>query len=50
MRFSTPVCVLALAALAYADQVSDVISLTAQTFDSFVSAESIALVEFFAPW
>lgn len=50
MRFSTPACLLALAALVAADETSDVISLTAQTFESTVETESIALVEFFAPW
>jgi hypothetical protein len=50
MRFSTPVFLLAFAALVAADEASDVISLTAQTFQSTVDAESIMLVEFFAPW
>lgn len=50
MRFSTPVCLLAFAALVSADEASDVISLTAQTFQSIVEAEPIMLVEFFAPW
>jgi hypothetical protein len=50
MRFSTPVCLLAFAALVAADEVSDVISLTAKTFQSTVDAEPITLVEFFAPW
>ena len=50
MRFSTPVYLLALAALVAADEASDVISLTAQTFQSIVDTEPIALVEFFAPW
>jgi hypothetical protein len=50
MRFSSPACLLALAALVAADEASDVISLTAQTFQSTVDAEPIALVEFFAPW
>ena len=49
MRFSTPACLLALAALVAADEVSDVISLTAQTFQSTVDTE-LSLVEFFAPW
>lgn len=50
MRFSTPISLLALAALVAADEASDVISLTAQTFQSTVDAEPLALVEFFAPW
>lgn len=50
MRFSTPACLLALAAFVVADQASDVISLTAQTFESTVNAEPLILVEFFAPW
>lgn len=50
MRFSTPVYLLTLAALVAADQASDVISLTAQTFESTVNTEPLVLVEFFAPW
>ena len=50
MRFSTPVCLLALAAFATADEASDVISLTAQTFESTVATMEVGLVEFFAPW
>jgi protein disulfide-isomerase A1 len=50
MRFSTPVCLLTLAALVAADQASDVSSLTAQTFESTVNTEPMSLVEFFAPW
>ena len=50
MRFSTPVFLLAFAALVAADEDSDVISLTAQTFQPIVDAEPIMLVEFFAPW
>lgn len=50
MRFSTPVSLFTLAVLVAADQASDVISLTAQTFESTVNAEAITLVEFFAPW
>ena len=50
MRLSTPVCLFTLAVLVAADQASDVISLTAQTFESIVNVEAITLVEFFAPW
>jgi protein disulfide-isomerase A1 len=49
MRFSTPVSLLTLAVLVAAEH-SDVISLTAQTFESTVNIEPLALVEFFAPW
>ncbi|KAF8974519.1 disulfide isomerase [Flammula alnicola] len=50
MRFSTPVSLLALAAVVLANEASDVISLTAATFESTVNAEPLILVEFFAPW
>ena len=50
MRFSTPICLLAFAALMAADEASDVISLTAQTFQSTIDTEPIILVQFFAPW
>ncbi|KAF8165301.1 protein disulfide isomerase [Crassisporium funariophilum] len=54
MRFSTPVCLLALAAFAAANDAnandSDVLTLTTATFESTVNAESLILVEFFAPW
>jgi len=50
MRFSTPASLLALAALALAEGASDVLSLTAATFESTVNAEPMILVEFFAPW
>jgi protein disulfide-isomerase A1 len=50
MRLSTPASLLALAAVAFAEGPSDVLSLTAATFESSVNAEPIILVEFFAPW
>lgn len=50
MRLSTPASLLALAAVAFAEGPSDVLSLTAATFESTVNAEPIILVEFFAPW
>jgi hypothetical protein len=52
MRFTAPVSFLALVALALAEEAStsDVLSLTASTFDSTVNAEPLILVEFFAPW
>ena len=53
MRLSTlslPASVLALASLVLAEGDSDVVSLTTGNFDSWVSAEPLALVEFFAPW
>ncbi|TEB35690.1 disulfide isomerase [Coprinellus micaceus] len=53
MRLSTlslPASVLALASLVLAEGDSDVVSLTTSSFDSWVSAEPLALVEFFAPW
>jgi len=51
MRLSTlrrPACILALASLVLAD--SDVLKLTADSFEESVSAAPIMLVEFFAPW
>jgi protein disulfide-isomerase A1 len=36
--------------LVFADADSDVISLTAKTFEESVAAEPLMLVEFFAPW
>ncbi|KII95150.1 hypothetical protein PLICRDRAFT_33983 [Plicaturopsis crispa FD-325 SS-3] len=53
MRFSTfasSASALALATLVAADAASDVLSLTASTFDSSVKSEPLILVEFFAPW
>ncbi|KAF9485311.1 protein disulfide isomerase [Pholiota conissans] len=52
MRFVAPVSFLALVALALAEEASpsDVLSLTASTFESTVNAEPLILVEFFAPW
>ncbi|KAF9057611.1 disulfide isomerase [Panaeolus papilionaceus] len=50
MRFTTPASLLAFAALVLAEGTSDVISLTAATFEDTVSAEPLMLVEFFAPW
>jgi len=50
MRLSTSASLLALAAVAFAEGPSDVLSLTAATFESTVNAEPIILVEFFAPW
>lgn len=58
MRFSsfgTPACFLALASLALADAAasdvpSDVLKLTAATFEEAVSGNPLILVEFFAPW
>ncbi|KAF8897574.1 protein disulfide isomerase [Infundibulicybe gibba] len=47
---SAPAAVLALAALVCAENASDVISLTAATFDDLVKPEPLMLVEFFAPW
>ena len=41
---------LVLAALAAAEDASDVISLTSETFESTLKGEALALVEFFAPW
>ncbi|KAI0053547.1 protein disulfide isomerase [Auriscalpium vulgare] len=39
-----------LASLVFADGASDVLDLTADNFQSVVSAEPLILVEFFAPW
>jgi len=50
MRFSTPASLLALAIVALAEDASDVLSLTAATFEPIVNAEPLILVEFFAPW
>lgn len=50
MRFSTPAAFLAFLTVVLANEASDVISLTASTFESTVNAESLILVEFFAPW
>jgi thiol-disulfide isomerase/thioredoxin len=53
MRFSSilsPASVVALASLILADAASDVLSLTASTFQSSVNTEPLILVEFFAPW
>lgn len=47
LSFLPPV---ALAALVAADAASDVLSLTATTFESSVNPEPLILVEFFAPW
>jgi len=48
--FSHAASVFALASLAVAEDASDVLSLTAGTFDSSVNPEPLILVEFFAPW
>lgn len=50
MRFSTPAAFLAFLTVVLANEASDVISLTASAFESTVNAESLILVEFFAPW
>lgn len=51
MRYSTPASLLAFAAFVLANEASsDVLSLTAATFESTVEAEPLLLVEFFAPW
>ncbi|KAF9567323.1 protein disulfide isomerase [Agrocybe pediades] len=52
MRFYTPASLVAFAAFVLANEgaASDVLSLTAATFESTVSAEPLILVEFFAPW
>lgn len=57
MRFSpfvSAASAVALASLVTADtdaeKVSDVLSLTQDTFESVVRPESLILVEFFAPW
>jgi hypothetical protein len=53
MRVSTlsRACVtLVLAALAAAENASDVIELNAASFDAALKAEPLMLVEFFAPW
>ena len=50
MRFSTPAALLAFLTTVLANETSDVISLTASTFESSVNAEPLILVEFFAPW
>jgi protein disulfide-isomerase A1 len=48
--FSGAALSLVLAALVAAEGASDVIDLTADTFESTVNGEDLALVEFFAPW
>ncbi|KAL0949515.1 hypothetical protein HGRIS_009566 [Hohenbuehelia grisea] len=53
MRFHSllsPAAALFLASLAAAEGDSDVLSLTASTFESSVNPEPLILVEFFAPW
>lgn len=53
MRFShlfSSATALALATVVVADGASDVLSLTADSFDSVVNPEPLILVEFFAPW
>jgi len=53
MRYNSVVksaLALAFAAVAVADDASDVINLTASTFDAKVIPEPLILVEFFAPW
>lgn len=53
MRFSSlrgPACILALASFVLADSESDVLKLTADSFEESVSAAPLMLVEFFAPW
>lgn len=51
MRFSSlrrPACILALASFVLAD--SDVLKLTADSFEESVNTAPLVLVEFFAPW
>jgi len=48
--FLSPISVLVLAIFALADDASDVLNLTHETFDSIVNTEPLILVEFFAPW
>ncbi|KAF8621650.1 hypothetical protein AX15_007667 [Amanita polypyramis BW_CC] len=50
MRFLVPASLLAIAARAFADSESDVLSLTTSNFDELVNPEPLILVEFFAPW
>ncbi len=50
MRFLATASFLAFAARVLADGESDVITLSASTFDEIVKPEPIILVEFFAPW
>ena len=53
MRYSTLLSIaslLATAGFASADEASDVISLTPDTFQLAIEKESLILVEFFAPW
>jgi protein disulfide-isomerase A1 len=53
MRFSTPAALFAFAALVLANEEaapSDVLNLTAASFEDAVNGESLILVEFFAPW
>lgn len=47
---TTSASILALASLVFADADSDVLSLTAKTFEESVATEPLMLVEFFAPW
>ncbi len=53
MRLRSVLCpgaALMLASLVAAEAASDVISLTASSFESVVNPEPLILVEFFAPW
>jgi len=50
MRFLAPASFLALLAVAFAEADSDVLSLTAESFEATVNPEPLILVEFFAPW
>ena len=51
MRFQQLLsALLALASIVAADDASDVIDLTPETFDTIVKPEPLMLVEFFAPW
>jgi protein disulfide-isomerase A1 len=50
MRFLATASLLALASRVFAEGESDVITLSASTFDEIVNPEPIILVEFFAPW
>jgi len=51
LSFFVPASLLTLASLALAEgEASDVLSLTAATFESALANEPLVLVEFFAPW
>lgn len=47
---SSPACLLALASFVLAEAASDVVKLTAATFDESVASNPLMLIEFFAPW